>query len=664
MNSLTSSSTSTATFCSEKDSRCYYLPRNLPRRSSDAVAWLIPPESAAELPRTFSAHAPRRRKPRKLILATLLLFVIAVIITTAIFLHFGRRERSHNGGGLTPPDSYDFLPPSWSKLRVFKGGAVCSDGAPCAEIGKGILAKNGSAVDATIATMICNGLVNMQAMGLGGGFMMTIYDRKTQKSYFLVSRDVAPLAARSNMYHNQGVNATNIGPLAISVPGEIAGYSTVHEKFGRLKWEELWAPNIELCDRGWNMTKGLYDDSLEAIDLVRADSTLRKIFIVEGSDELKKPGSLIKPDKLCDTMRILQKKGAKEFYNGTLGKMYIDDLRRQGSILTMEDLNRYRPVWKTTLQTNLSDGTRVFTPNLPSSGALLSFILNVLDEFKFTPDSLKGWNNTILTYHRIIETWKFAYSMRSKMGDDLFVDMREFVKNLTSRDYARSVKAQITDDRTWNDPIHYGAGKELRGDHGTAQISVLAPDGDAASVTSSINMYFGSGIVSEQTGIVSNAGMDDFTVLGRVNYYGVAGTNKNNLIEPLKRPMSSMVPSILVSPSGDVRMVIGGAGGTKITTSVSFTIARHLWMNNTIKEALDASRIHHQVYPMKVAYEYGVPQPVIRGLQNLGHKTSRYRDRGSCVCGLTQINGTVYANADHRKNGDVYGTNEKHILKF
>ncbi|XP_063983642.1 scoloptoxin SSD14 isoform X2 [Diachasmimorpha longicaudata] len=607
---------------------------------------------------------PRRRKARKLILATLLLFGIVVVIITAIFLHSDRRERFHNGGGLIPPDSYDFLPPSWSKLRVFKGGAVCSDGSQCAEIGKGILANNGSAVDAAIATMICNGLVNMQAMGLGGGFMMTIYDRKTQKSYFLVSRDVAPLAATPDMYNKEGVNASNIGPLAISVPGEIAGYRALHKKFGRLKWEELWAPNIELCDRGWNMTKALYDDSLEAIDLVRADPTLRKIFLVEGTEELKRPGALVKPDKLCKTLRILQQKGAEEFYNGTLGKMYIEDLRRRGSILTMKDLNSYQPVWKTTLQTILSDGTRVFTPNLPSSGALLSFILNVLDEFKFTPDSLKGWNNTILTYHRIIETWKFAYSMRSKMGDDLFVDMKEFVKNLTSRDYARSVKTQITDDRTFNDPVHYGAGEELREDHGTAQISVLAPDGDAVSVTSSINMYFGSGIVSERTGIVSNAGMDDFTVLGRVNYYGVAGTNKNNLIEPLKRPMSSMVPSILVSPSGDVRMVIGGAGGTKITTSVSFTIARHLWMNNTIKEALDASRIHHQVYPMEIAYEYGVPEPVVNGLKKLGHKTLRYRDRGSCVCGLTQINGTVYANADHRKNGDVYGTDEKHILKF
>ncbi|XP_011312024.1 gamma-glutamyltranspeptidase 1 isoform X2 [Fopius arisanus] len=607
---------------------------------------------------------PRRRKSRKLVVASLVMFGIAVIIITAIFLHFDKKGRPHHWDRLIPPDSHDYLPPSWSKLRVFKGGAVCSDGAPCAEIGKGILSKNGSAVDATIATMICNGLVNMQAMGLGGGFMMTIYDRKTQKSYFLVSRDMAPLAATADMYQGEGVNASNIGPLSISVPGEIAGYRTAHEKFGRLPWEELWAPNIELCERGWNMTNAFYSDALEAIDLIRTDPTLSKIFLVEGTNELMRPGGLIKPQKICETLRILQKKGAGEFYNGTLGKMYIDDLRRRGSILTMQDLNSYRPVWKTTLQTNLSDGTRVFAPNLPSSGALLTFVLNILDEFKFTSSSLEGWNNTIRTYHRIIETWKFAYSMRSKMGDDLFVDMREFVKNLTSKDYARSVKAQITDERTWSDPVHYGAGKELREDHGTAQISVLAPDGDAVSVTSSINMYFGSGIVSEQTGIVSNAGMDDFSVPGRVNYYGVAGTNKNNLIQPMKRPMSSMVPSILVSPSGDVRMVVGGAGGTKITTSVSFVIARHLWMNNTIKEAMDASRIHHQVFPMVLAYEYGVPQPVLEGLRNLGHRTSRYGDRGSCVCGLTQINGTVYANADRRKDGDVYGTNEKRLLKF
>lgn len=126
-------------------------------------------------------------------------------------------------------------------------------------------------------------------------------------------------------------------------------------------------------------------------------------------------------------MKIIAKKGGPEFYNGTLGKTIVEDLRKRGSIITFEDFNNYRTKWTNPLTTNLTDGVKLFTSNLPSSGALLAFVLNIFDEFKFNVDSLKGWNNTITTYHRIIETWKYAYAVRSKMGDADYVDMTNVI---------------------------------------------------------------------------------------------------------------------------------------------------------------------------------------------------------------------------------------------
>ncbi|XP_044003556.1 scoloptoxin SSD14-like isoform X2 [Aphidius gifuensis] len=442
------------------------------------------------------------KRLRQIIVASLIIIGVIFIIITATLTECGKSFTKNDNKILTPPDPEQFQPPSWSKLKIFKSGAVCSDGPPCASIGKSILEKNGSAVDATISTMICNGLVNMQAMGMGGGFMMTIYERSNRQAYFLIARDVAPSAAHANMYKNKSSDSSRKGVLSIAIPGEVAGYWAAHQKFGKIPWAELFEPSIELCINGWNMTKAMYDDLSENIDIVFDEPTLRKIFVDPNTGIIKKPGDIIKPDKLCDTMRILADKGAPELYNGTLGKIVVEDLRKRGSIITFQDFNNYRTKWSKTLSTNLTDGVKLFTSNLPSSGALLAFVLNIFDEFKFSPDSLKGWNNTIQTYHRIIETWKYAYAVRSKMGDADYVDMTELLGNLTSKEFAKSIRQKIIDDKTWNDPAHYGAGDELLEDHGTAQISVMAPNGDAVAVTSSINTYFGSGIASERTGFL------------------------------------------------------------------------------------------------------------------------------------------------------------------
>ncbi|XP_058800340.1 scoloptoxin SSD14-like isoform X2 [Phymastichus coffea] len=522
---------------------------------------------------------------------------------------------------LVPPDPEVQPPPSYSRLRAFKRSAVCADGAPCALIGKSILDRNGSAVDATIAALICNGMVNMQSMGLGGGFVMVIYNKATNSTYALNARDVAPGAADPHMYDGLYEKASLYGGLSIAVPGELAGYWEAHQRFGKLPWAELFHPNIDLCEKGYNLTKIQYESLLINATAIRADPTFVDLFVDPATNEFRKAGSLIRPKKLCETLKIIAEKNATEFYNGTLAKRLVEDLQKRGSIITLKDLSDYRAKWEEPENIELTDGTKVYSTGLPASGSLLSLILNVFDEFHFTPSDLANTSTTVKTYHRMIETFKYAYGWRTQLGD---VERSGLARKLRSKEYARSIRMIIKDNRTWNDPTHYGAHNADNDDHGTAHISVMSENGDAVSVTSTINTYFASAVVSESTG---------------------------------KRPLSSMTPAILVDDKNDVKMTIGAAGGTKITTAVAFVIARRLWMNNTLKEAVDAPRIHHQIYPMEVSYELGMPKPIVDGLRALGHKTQRYRNRGSIVCVLEKVNGTIYANADYRKGGDVYGIN-------
>ncbi|XP_074116138.1 scoloptoxin SSD14-like isoform X1 [Cotesia typhae] len=598
-----------------------------------------------------------RSKRWKIIAGVVVLAVIAIVIV-AVLLSKGSKKIDENDDDVEKiPDVEKYQPPSSSKLSKFKRGAVCVDDAYCADVGGKILERNGSAVDAAIAAALCNGMANMQNMGLGGAFVMTVYDKTSKKAYYLNARDRAPMAAYGDMYRNKSKDASFTGPLAVAIPGEIAGYWAAHQRFGKLPWADLFTDAIAMCKNGWKLSNAQWSDLFKNKASIEKDPTLRSLFVNETTKEFKKPGSIIKADTLCKTYKVLAEKGADEFYNGTLGRTLIEDLQKHGGILTMNDLSTYSAKWQEPLETELSNGLKLFTSNFPTSGALLIFIMNIFDEFKFNPNSLNGDENTIKTYHRMLETFKYAYAVRSKLGDPEFHDMTELANNLTSRDYAREIKARINDSRTWNDAAHYEGGTRLLEDHGTAQISVVSPDGDAVSITSTLNTFFGSGLVSENTGILLNSGMDDFSIPYIINYFDLPGNAKENLIEPGKRPFSSMVPSVLVDSNGDLRMVIGSCGGTKITTSAAFVMARTLWMNNTIKEAIDAPRIHHQLYPMKVGYQYGVLKSVVEGLQKLGHKTARYRGRGSVVCAIEKLNDLLYGNADYRRNGGVSGIN-------
>ncbi|XP_021926880.1 gamma-glutamyltranspeptidase 1-like isoform X2 [Zootermopsis nevadensis] len=554
---------------------------------------------------------------------------------------------------LEPPNPETPLPPSNSQERHFKKAAVCSDGPPCAEIGKNIFLKNGSVVDAAVATLICNGMVNSQSMGLGGGFMMTLYLRESQTAITLNARESAPLRSEPDMFNEDSDKSKN-GVLAVGVPGELKGYWDAHQRYGRLTWEEVIMPTISICEEGYIMSKHQSDSLDIRAEYIHKDPILREVFVNPKTGKFFRPGERIRPKKFCETLKIIAKNGGNCLYNGSLAKVFVSDIQEMGGIITEEDMASYRVKWDEPITVNLQDKMTLFSTPPPGSGILLGFVLNILDGYNFTSESIRDTNSTILTYHRIIEAFKFAYARRTELGDGDFVNITYLLHTLESKDYGNKIRESIDDNRTYTDPGYYGAVNYSVDDHGTAHVSIIAPNGDAASITSTVNIYFGAGVTSHRTGIILNSGMNDFSIPKAKSYFGIPFSSANS-ITPGKHAVSSMCPSVIVNGNGDVRLVIGGSGGTKITTAVAFVIMRILWFGEGIKQAVDASRIHHQIFPMEVAYDYGVLDQIVKGLEKLGHKTDRIRDRGSIICALFKLGNMITANADFRKGGDVFG---------
>ncbi|XP_045448101.1 glutathione hydrolase 1 proenzyme-like [Melitaea cinxia] len=586
-------------------------------------------------------------------LRTKLIIIGIIIVVSALCGYFiGRAD--YNAQKLpTPLDPIDHLPPSPSRLHIFKRAAVCTDAPQCSEIGRYILSINGSAVDATIAAMFCNGIFNMQSMGLGGGFFMTVYIKEEEKAYTVIAREKAPEAASRDMFNGNSAKASK-GGLAVAVPGELRGMWAAHKRWGKLPWDELLKPSLNFCKYGFTMSKVLHE-GLESAPFTKNDPHLRKMFFNSAKNKFHKPGTLVKPNEpFCKTLNIIAEKGGDELYNGTLAVEFLEDLNRAGSIITADDLKNYEAKITDPISVPLSNGDILYTPPPPSSGAILINILNILSGYNFTSDNINNTENKVLTYHRILEAFKHAYAARTKLGDLDYLDLTDFLHNITSPDYGREMRLKINDTITSNSTDFYDASEYLKPDHGTAHISVIADNGDAVSMTSSINFYYGAGFTTLNTGIVMNNVMDDFSSPGIVNYFGLK-PSPANFIAPGKRPMSSMSPSIIVDRNGNAKLVIGASGGTKIVTAMALVTMRKLWFGQSIKEAVDEPRIHHQIFPMHAEYEFGVIKDIIDGLRAKGHGMVRYRNRGSIICALFRNRTAIYANADFRKGGDVAG---------
>ncbi|XP_060826353.1 glutathione hydrolase 1 proenzyme-like isoform X1 [Bombus pascuorum] len=532
-----------------------------------------------------------------------------------------------------------------SHFGIYKKGAVSTNGQECAQIGAGMLMRGGSAVDAAIASLLCEGVASLHSMGLGGGFLMTIWDSTTKTANYLDARETAPSDAYEDMFQSNP-NLALFGGLAIAVPGELLGYWEAHQKYGKLPWSDLFEPTISLCATGSRVTKYLASYLISKEPLIRAEKSLAEILINPITNSTWKVNDRIKRPRLAETLKLIASHGPHIFYNGTIADSLVEEIKTFNGIIKKEDLQKYRVRWMKPIKSTIGNLT-MYTAPPPGSGAILTFIMNVLHGMVPHPDNRIMWQT-------IVETFKWAYAKRSELADPEFVDITSVLDNLTSTDYANSIRSKITINKTSNDPKYYGAVMTTPEDSGTSHVSVLAPDGSAVSVTSTINQVFGAMRRSRSTGIIFNDEMDDFSSPNITNGFDLP-PSPANFIRPGKRPMSSMSPTIVVDKNGEVRLVIGAAGGTKITSAVAIAMVLNLWSGYNVKQAIDTLRIHHQLLPMTVQNEKGFSPDVLNYLWNIGHNVSTYSGIGSAITAISKQNGEIIASSDFRREGRTAG---------
>ncbi|KMQ89853.1 gamma-glutamyltranspeptidase 1 [Lasius niger] len=432
-------------------------------------------------------------------------------------------------------------------------------------------------------------------MGLGGGFLMTIWDAKNKTADYLDARETAPKAATEDMFDG-------------------------------------------------NAHLAMY---VEKEPMIKNESSLAKILINPDTGKVWIAGDRIKRPQLAKTLKLIAQYGADIFYKGNITNNLVEEITAFKGIITKQDFYAYRAVWRKPIALKMRNLT-IYSAPPPGSGAILAFIMNILRR-------LLPVNNEDVMWQRIVETFKWAYARRTELGDPAFVDgIDALLTNLTSNDYAETIKERIKDDRTSQDPEEYGAVTETTVDSGTAHVSVLAPDGSAVSVTSTINQVFGAMIRSESTGIIFNDQMDDFSSPNITNGFDLP-PSPANFIRPGKRPLSSMCPTIVVDQNNDVRLVIGAAGGTKITSGVAIALVLHLWSNYNIKEAVDARRLHHQLFPMNVQNEKDFCPDTLNYLSKIGHNITTFSGIGSAITAVSKENGLITANSDYRRQGRTAG---------
>jgi len=470
------------------------------------------------------------------------------------------------------------------------GGAVAAPDEYSAKVAAEVLRKGGNAVDAAVATAFTLAVTYPEAGNIGGGGFMTLF--MNGKPYFLDYRETAPKAASKTMFlDDKGEvieNLSLVGARAAGVPGTVLGLWDAHERFGKLPWSELLTPAIGYAREGFKVADQQFQYREDAIGLFNGATNFEDYF---GS---MSAGATFRQPELAKTLERIADRGPDDFYKGQTADLLVAQMKRDGGLITKQDLTDYRTKWREPMRVDWQ-GKTLYTAPLPSSGGIaLAQLIGIKEQraadFKDVP------LNSARYIHLLAEIEKRVFADRADyLGDPDFSDVP--VAKLTSPEYLKRRAAEI-------DPTSISKTENVRPGlepHQTTHFSIVDADGNAVSNTYTLNWDYGSGVVVKGAGFLLNDEMDDFSAKpGVANAFGVVGSDAN-AIEPGKRMLSSMSPSI-VTQDGQVSLVLGTPGGSRIFTSI-FQVLNNVYdFNLPLDKAVAAQRVHHQLLPKDTIY--------------------------------------------------------------
>ena len=492
----------------------------------------------------------------------------------------------------------------FSEVEIVKGKTITSNHSMvvtrhyiASEVGNQILLEGGNAVDASVAVSFALSVVLPQASPIGGGGFMMIHDANTNTNHALDYREMAPRKASEDMFIVDGEVDRELALysyLSSGVPGTIYGLYLAHQKFGQLPWKELIEPAIVLANDGFIISDTLGKTLESYKDKLGRTFDGKKIFFKD--DVILKTGDLLVQKDLANTLKLVAQKGPAGFYKGPTAQKIHLDMRKNGGLITSSDLRNYKAKFRSPIEFNYKDLSIVTMP-LPSSGGLiLALMLNMIEQLELNLSD----PHTAENVQKISEIMQIAYSLRSiYMADSDFykVPEKEFLSKERAKQLLKNINLTRMSKAEDYDPIKF------KFKENTTHYSIVDGFGNIVSTTTTLNTAFGSGIIIKDTGILMNNEMDDFSASpNQPNYFGLLGTHANR-IEPLKRPLSSMTPTIVFNEDKPY-LVTGAQGGSRIITAVLQVILNYYEFGLSPEDAVYKSRYHHQWLPEHLMYEY------------------------------------------------------------
>ncbi len=516
------------------------------------------------------------------------------------------------------------------------------------DVGVEILKRGGNAYDAAVAVAFSLAVTYPTAGNIGGGGFALIRTASGDTN-FIDFREKAPSGATRDMYLDKAGNPTRdsvSGWRAVGVPGTVRGLELMHKKYGKLKWSDLVRPSVRLAKDGFELSYSVARGLKSAERQLGAFPDSKRIYLNNGA--FWEPGYRLRQPELARTLNRIARRGPNEFYEGQTAKLLADGMAKNGGLVTLQDLKAYQAAERKPLMGKYHGHDIIASPPPSSGGIGMIQMMGVLDRL----DYVKAGMGSAKLAHALAETMRRFYADRSQfLGDPDFVKIP--VATLTSPSYIAQRAATITDRATPSGDIQHGDAPAEESTE-TTQISIVDKDGNAVSLTYTLNGGYGSGVTAPGLGFLLNNEMDDFSVKpGAPNMYGAVGGEANS-IAPGKRMLSSMTPTI-VTKDGKLVLVIGAPGGTRIITGVMQAILNVIDFKLNIQDAIDAPRLHHQWQPDRLYLERGWSPDTADLLRKMGHIVETGSTGVSNVHGILVEDQWLQGAPDGRSNGKAAG---------